>query len=145
MLKLSTKGRYGIRAMYEIAKQYPKTVTIKEISTKQSISIPYLEQILNRLKNKGIIIPVKGPGGGYILSKKPEEITLYEILEKLEGPLALTPCLNPAKGCIRIDECVVHLIWEKLGEKIEEFLKTITLKDLLGFNRKEAAWQSLNL
>lgn len=145
MLKLSTKGRYGVRAMYEIAKQYPNAVTIKEISTKQGISIPYLEQILNRLKNKGIIIPVKGPGGGYILSKKPEKITLYEILEKLEGPLALTPCLNPTKGCVRVDECVVHLIWEKLGERMEEFLKTITLKDLLELNRREAVCQNLNL
>lgn len=133
MLRLSTKGQYGVRAMYEIAKGHPKPITIKEISKRQDVSIPYLEQILNRLRHAGLIKSMKGPGGGYILSKKPEEISISEILKELEGPFALTSCLNPEEGCVRVDTCVTHLLWKRLGEEIEEFLNTITLKDLLGF------------
>jgi len=133
MLRLSTRGQYGVRAMYEIAKAYPEPVTIKEISEAQSLSIPYLEQILNRLKHGGLVVSIKGPGGGYVLSRGPEEINIIEILRELEGPLALTSCLNPEEGCVRVEGCVTHLLWKRLGEQIEGFLKTITLRDLLGF------------
>lgn len=136
MLRLSTKGQYGVRAMYEIARAYPEPVTIKEISERQDLSIPYLEQILNKLKHRGLLISIKGPGGGYILSRKPEDINIIEILSELEGPLALTSCLNPEEGCVRVEGCVTHLLWKKLGEQIEGFLRTITLRDLLGFGRQ---------
>ncbi|MCX7792901.1 MAG: Rrf2 family transcriptional regulator [Thermodesulfovibrionales bacterium] len=136
MLRLSTKGQYGVRAMYEIARAYPEPVTIKEISEKQELSIPYLEQILNRLKHSGLLISIKGPGGGYILSRKPEEINIIDILKELEGPLALTSCLNPEEGCLRVEGCVTHLLWKRLGEQIEGFLRTISLKDLVGLGRE---------
>ena len=132
MLKLSTKGQYGVRAMYEIAKGYNNgPITIKEISKKQAVSIPYLEQILNRLRKAEIIKSVKGPGGGYILSKKPGSISIGKILRELEGPIAMASCLDPKEGCIRIDGCVTHLLWKSLGEKIETFLDSMTLNDLL--------------
>ncbi len=122
--------------MYEIAKAYPEPVTIKEISKRQDVSISYLEQILNRLRHAGFIISMKGPGGGYILSRSPEEISISEILKELEGPFALTSCLNPEEGCIRVDTCVTHLLWKRLGEEVDEFLNTITLKDLIGFEKE---------
>ncbi len=131
MLRLSTKGQYGVRAMYEIARAYPEPVTIKRISEAQDLSISYLEQILNRLKHRGLLHSIKGPGGGYVLSRRPEEINIIDILRELEGPLALTSCLNPEEGCVRIEVCVTHLLWKRLGEQIEGFLKTISLKDLL--------------
>ncbi|MEM0202449.1 MAG: Rrf2 family transcriptional regulator [Archaeoglobaceae archaeon] len=131
MLRLSTRGRYGVRAMYEIAKAYPKPVSIKQISEKQELSVPYLEQILNRLKNAGLLMSIKGPGGGYVLNKRPEEISILEILKKLEGAPALASCLDPKRGCSRIEICVTHVVWKKLGEQIEGFLSTITLADLL--------------
>lgn len=136
MLRLSTKGQYGVRAMYEIARSFPEPVTIRAISEKQELSISYLEQILNRLKHSGLLISIKGPGGGYILSRKPEEINIIEILKELEGPLALTSCLNPDEGCVRVEGCVTHLLWKRLGEQIEGFLKTITLKDLIEFGKE---------
>lgn len=132
MLRLSTKGQYGVRALYEIANGYPdKPVTIREISDKQDVSVSYLEQILNKLRKAGFIRSIKGPGGGYLLNKSPNEITIASILKELEGPFAITSCLDPEEGCIRIDSCVAHLLWKSLGEQIEAFLNTITLSNLL--------------
>jgi Rrf2 family protein len=138
MLRLSTKGQYGVRAMYEIAKGYPhQPVTIKEISERQNVSAQYLEQILNKLRKANLIRSIKGPGGGYILNKDPKDISIASILNELEGPVALTSCLEPEKSCIMIDKCVVHLLWKALGEQIEGFLKTITLKNLINENLNE--------
>lgn len=131
MLKLSTKGQYGVRAMYEIAKGFPEPVTIKEISERQDVSVAYLEQILNKLRRAGLIRSIKGPGGGYLLGRKPAEISIASILNELEGPVAITSCLDPDEGCVRIDSCVTHLLWKALGEQIGAFLNTITLNNLV--------------
>ncbi len=132
MLRLSTKCQYGVRAMFEIAKGYNSgPVTIKEISEKQDVSVAYLEQILNQLRKAGIIKSVKGPGGGYILDKEPGSISIGAILRELEGPVAITSCLDPKEGCIRVEGCVTHLLWKSLGEKIEAFLDNMTLQDLI--------------
>lgn len=132
MLRLSTKSQYGVRAMFEIANSYHSgPVTIKEIAEKQSVSVPYLEQILNTLRRAGIIKSVKGPGGGYVLSKEPVYISIGAILRELDGPVAITSCLDPKEGCMRIDGCVTHLLWKSLGQKIEAFLDNMTLQDLI--------------
>ena len=133
MLKLSTKGQYGVRAMFELAKNYEQgPLTIKEIANRQDVSVAYLEQLLNKLRRSELIISQKGPGGGYLINKKPEEISVGMILNSLEGPVAITQCLDPsAKGCKRVDGCVARLLWKSLGEKIEDFLETINLDDLL--------------
>ncbi|MCL4475092.1 MAG: Rrf2 family transcriptional regulator [Nitrospirae bacterium] len=132
MLKLSTKGQYGVRAMFEIARGYPESpVTIKEISERQDVSVAYLEQILNKLRRAGLIRSVKGPGGGYLLTKDPGGVNIASILKELEGPVAITSCLDPEEGCARVEGCVTHLLWRSLGAKIEAFLETITLRDLL--------------
>ncbi len=133
MLRLSTKGQYGVRAMFEIAKNYKKgPLTIREIAKRQGVSVAYLEQLLNRLRKANFIKSHKGPGGGYVLCKKPEEISVGMILNTLEGPVAIAQCLDPlTKRCSRIEGCVTRLLWKSLGEKIEYFLETISLKDLL--------------
>ncbi len=132
MLRLSTRGQYGVRAMFEIAKGYPaRPVTIKEISEAQDVSVAYLEQILGKLRRAGIIRSVKGPGGGYLLNRRPEEISIAAILNELEGPVAITSCLDPDEGCVRIDSCVTHLLWKALGEQMGAFLQTITLRNLI--------------
>lgn len=133
MLRLSTKGQYGVRAMFELAKNYNKgPLTIKEIAARQDVSISYLEQLLNKLRKSKLIKSQKGPGGGYIISKKPEEISVGMILNSLEGPVAITQCLGPSTGnCKRVEGCVARLLWKSLGEKIEDFLGTINLNDLL--------------
>jgi len=132
MLRLSTKGQYGVRAMYEIARAYEKgPVNIKTISERQDVSVHYLEQILNILRRAGLIKSIKGPGGGYVLTKAPQEISIGEILEQLEGPIAITSCLDPREGCLRVDQCVAHLLWKGLRFQIEEFLRKVTLADLV--------------
>lgn len=142
MLRLSTKGQYGVRAMFEIAKGYNYgPITIKKISERQAVSVSYLEQILNKLRKADIIKSVKGPGGGYILSKEPGNISIGTILRELEGPVAITSCLDPKEGCIRVEGCVTYLLWKSLGERIEAFLDNMTLKDLLegSTTRRESA------
>jgi len=132
MLRLSTKGQYGVRAMYEIAKGSGLgPVTIKRISQEQHVSVAYLEQILNKLRRAGIIKSVKGPGGGYVLAKDPKLISIGEILKELEGPVAITSCLDPKEGCVRVDSCVTHLLWKSLGDNIKRFLDGMKLQDLL--------------
>lgn len=117
--------------MYEIAKGYRRgPITIKEISERQEVSVAYLEQILNKLRRAGLIKSVKGPGGGYVLDRAPEGISIGAILRELEGPVAITSCLDPNEGCIRVDSCVTHLLWKALGENIEAFLDNMSLRDL---------------
>ncbi len=124
--------------MFEIATGYPSSpVTIKKVSGKQDISVPYLEQVLNKLKRAGLIRSIKGPGGGYLLSREPGDITVGEILREFEGPVAIASCLDPRKGCARVESCVAYLLWKSLGEKIEVFLNTVTLKDLLAGTFKQ--------
>lgn len=131
MFKLSTKGRYAVRAMFEIAKAYPNGVTLDEISERQKISRVYLAQILNRLRQARLIRSSRGPGGGYVLRKPPEEINLYDILEPLEGPVCVASCVDPAEGCDEIDECVAYPIWKRLSNYIECMLKNVKLSDLI--------------
>jgi Rrf2 family protein len=133
MLKLSTKGQYGVRAMFELAKNYNKgPLTIKEIAKRQGVSVSYLEQLMNRLRKSELIKSRKGPGGGYVINREPADISVGMILNALEGPVAITQCLDPTtKGCKRVEGCVARLLWKSLGEKIEDFLDTINLNDLL--------------
>lgn len=124
--------------MFELAKNYEKgPLTIREIAERQGVSISYLEQLLNRLRKAKLIKSRKGPGGGYVISNKPEHISVGMILSSLEGPVAIASCLDPAaKGCKRVEGCVARLLWKSLGEKIEEFLDTINLNDLISEEAK---------
>ena len=119
--------------MFELAKNYDQgPLTIKEIAARQGVSVSYLEQLLNRLRKSKLITSQKGPGGGYLINKKPDEISVRMILHSLEGPVTITQCLDPsANGCKRIDGCVARMLWKSLGEKIEDFLDTINLNDLV--------------
>jgi Rrf2 family cysteine metabolism transcriptional repressor len=138
-MKLSTKGKYGVRAVFEIARHFGKgPITIKEISERQGISFSYLEQILHKLGKAGLIESVRGPSGGYLLGRKPQELTIGDIVRVLEGPIALSHCLEPGESgdCYQADDCVARMVWAKVGEKIEKALDSISFQDLLQ-NRKE--------
>jgi Rrf2 family protein len=119
--------------MFELARNYKKgPLSIKEISKRQDVSVAYLEQLLNKLRKSQLIKSRKGPGGGYEINKRPEEISIGLILNALEGPVTITQCLGPkAKECNRVEGCVARLLWKSLGEKIEQFLGTISLDDLI--------------
>lgn len=139
-MKLSTKGKYGVRAVFEIARNAGEgPITIKEIAERQGISFSYLEQILNRLGRAGLIESVRGPGGGYLLGKKAVELTIGDVVRALEGPIALSHCLEPGMSddCYQADDCVARMVWSKVGAKIEQALDSISFDDLLRQYPKE--------
>ncbi len=133
MLKLSTKILYGLRAAITIALNDGAPLSAREISISQGIPEQYLEQILVKLRKGGILKSVRGPGGGYVLSRPPEEISIYEIATTLEGPIGLTKCLDPEEDfeCDRENNCIAKLVWSHLQSQIESILRNLTLKQVL--------------
>lgn len=128
---ISTRGRYALRVMIDLSQQYPDSYTpLKEIAARQEISEKYLENILKSLVTQGFILGLRGKGGGYRLTKSPEEYTLASILHATEGSLAAVACLEDhAPECARAGQCPTRPIWEKLNNLIEDYLGSITLAD----------------
>lgn len=132
-MRISTKGRYGLRAMVDLAIHYSEgQITLSSIAQRQEISESYLEQLLNALKKAGLINSSRGHQGGYILSKDPSVITLFPIIEVLEGTLAPVHCIDKYQDleCKRNDVCVTKDVWEKVRNSICSVLDSITLKEL---------------
>jgi Rrf2 family protein len=128
-MRLSTKSRYGVRAIFDIAYHGGGDgVQIKDIARRQEISPRYLEQIFQKLRNGGILVSKRGPLGGYSLARTPEEITVGAIIRVTEGGLAPVFCVQPersGKDCDRIAE-----FWKEAGEKLEDFFDSVTIQDL---------------
>lgn len=132
-MKLSTKGRYGVRAMVDLAlHQGQGAIPLRKIAERQEVSENYLEQLISVLRKVGLVDSVRGAYGGYLLAKKPAEITVGDIVRALEGPIAPVDCVaeGAEENCDNIGECVTRLIWEKLKNSINEVLDSITLEDL---------------
>jgi Rrf2 family protein len=134
-MKISTKIRYGARAMLELAYHYGEgPIELKEIAKKENISLKYLEQVINPLRAVGLVKAVRGAKGGYSLAKPPSEICLYDVVETLEGPLNLLECLRDSKVCQKVPSCVTRDIWREVSEAISKIFYSITLEDMV--NRK---------
>ncbi|PLX86590.1 MAG: Rrf2 family transcriptional regulator [Desulfuromonas sp.] len=134
-MKLSTKGRYGVRALFDMAYHSGTLPSqIKDISRRQEISPRYLEQIFQDLKKGGLLKSKRGPQGGYFLAKKPDEITVQEIILAAEGELALVECAKAPEDCKSqcdfINQCVTQKIWVEASRRLNEYFEKITLKDL---------------
>ena len=142
MLKVSTRGRYALRAMLDVA-QYGSAAPVprSEIAERQELSPDYVAQLFRRLRDAGLVLGIKGPSGGYSLARSPEEIRIGEIVRAVEGPIATVDCVlsMPGRPCHRLDHCVAHQVWMRLSATIEEFLDSITLADLCDDARKLAA------
>lgn len=136
-MKISTKGRYALRLMLDIALNDAKTpVRIKNIAERQQISDKYLEQIVSSLNKAGFVKSLRGPQGGYRLTKKPEEYTVGMILRLIEGSLAPVACLDDdINNCTRADRCPTLILWEKLYDAISEVVDNITLADLISWQK----------
>ena len=131
MLRLSTKGRYGTRAMLELALSGGnKPILLREIAERQDISLKYLEQIIPSLKSAGLVNSSRGASGGYFLAKSPEEITIKEIVEALEGPLKLVDCVGDPGLCQVAGQCVTRDLWDEVSVNISKLLESRTLADL---------------
>ncbi len=131
-MKLSSKCRYGIRAVIEIARNYQQRPTKrKEIAASQNLDDSYLENILIDLKNKNIVGALRGAKGGFVLKRAPEDITLLNVIESLQGDLSPAECLSTPDVCDRVDNCVTRPVWQKMKNAQEDVLKNVTIKDLL--------------
>ncbi len=134
MIRISTKGRYGTRLLINLARRYgteTQAVVLKEISDEEGISIRYLEQIIIPLKINRLVKSIRGTGGGYILSRPPEEIDMSEILQALEGNCCLVECLEDEDFCDRIADCPTYGIWKGATDLLKGYFKSITLKDII--------------
>lgn len=138
IMKVSSKGRYALRLMLDIAQHDTGSpVRIKDISSRQKISDKYLEQIISALNKAGFVRSVRGPQGGYLLTRKPEEYTVGMILRMTEGSLAPVACLEEEAGsCERQDSCVTFRVWKELNDAINGVVDRITLADLLEWSRE---------
>ena len=140
-MKLSTKGRYGVKSMLDLALHNGEgPIALKSIAERQEISENYLEQLFAALRKAGHVRSVRGAQGGYLLSKNPDSITIGSILRSLEGSLAPVDCVledEPHK-CDRFDDCVTKIVWEKIRDSVNEAVDSITLGDLVKKSNKDS-------
>lgn len=145
-MKLSTKGRYGLKAMFQLALQYGEGPTpLNNVAQEQNISENYLEQLVATLKKNGFLESVRGAQGGYYLSKAPNEITVGNILRALEGDIAPADCVIDSEdtNCERAEYCVTKLVWEKIRDSIDDVVDSITLQDMIDEHNTMMAKKSL--
>ena len=130
-MKISNKGRYGVKAMVDIAMHYGDApVSIKTISQRQNISEYYLEQLFSPLRKAKLIKSIRGAQGGYVLNYAPKDITVADVMNVLEGPVEIAECIEGTE-CDDIDFCATRLLWEKIKNSIDEVMKNITLQDIV--------------
>lgn len=130
-MRVSTKGRYGLRAMVDLAEhEKGKAIPIRKISERQDISEQYLEQLFATLRKAKLVKSVRGAHGGYMLNHEPEEITVADIITTLEGPIAPVDCVVEEDFCNYVDKCVIHGLWEELAEAINSVIDNMSLADL---------------
>ena len=144
-MRLSTKGRYAVMAMADLAAHGgERAVSLAEIAARQQISLPYLEQLFARLRRAGLVKSVRGPGGGYKLAKSAAGTAVAEIVLAADEPIRATRCAGDgaAAGCMASGEqCLTHGLWEALGRQIEGYLASVSLDDVINrrFEAQSAA------
>ncbi len=135
MWQLSTKGRYGTRMMYQLAINYGNgPMLLKNIAQSENLSIKYIEHIIPVLKTAKLVFAIRGPQGGYQLTKKPEDITIKMVIEALEGNISPTNCIGSPHICDKNLSCQSRKIWTIIDKKIKTTLQNITLKDMVEDN-----------
>lgn len=143
-MKLSTKGRYGTRAMLDLAFHYGDgPILLKDVARRQDVSERYLEHVVTPLKVAGLLTSVRGAGGGFTLAKPPSQIKLSEIIQAVEGSIAPVDCVDDPKLCPRADFCVTRDIWTELKEAMNGVLESTTLQDLVERQREKSEPQAI--
>src|ERR1700741_5041054 len=134
-MRLSTKGRYAVMAMADLAshEQGTRPVSLADVAQRQEISLSYLEQLFAKLRRGGLVRSVRGPGGGYPLSRPWGEIRFADIIGAVDEPISATRCKSGSpKGCTATGHrCVTHDLWEELGRQIQVFLSSVSLADVV--------------
>ena len=129
-MKLSTKSRYAITAIIDLAKNQNGAVSLKDISVRQGISLSYLEQLFCKLKNKKVVISRRGPGGGYTLNRKSSDISLFQIITAVDENIDQTQCAG-SMNCLKYKPCTTHHVWTGLNKIIKDYMKSITIEDVI--------------
>ncbi len=130
-MKLTTKGRYAVTAMLDLALHYEREpINLADISGRQGISLSYLEQLFSRLRKQGLVESARGPGGGYMLARPSTQITIADVIQAVDESVDATKC-GGQKNCHGEDRCLTHDLWEDLSRQISGFLSGITLADLV--------------
>lgn len=131
-MKISTRGRYALRLMLDLAVYGGgKPVSVRDVAERQLISDKYLEQIVTPLSRAGLVRSVRGAGGGYLLTRRPEEYTVGEILRPVEGDLAPVECATDARLCGRSGECATMALWQEIHRAVSQVVDNTTLADLM--------------
>ena len=133
-MKLTTKGRYAVTAMMDLALHAKiDRVTLAEIAVRQQISLAYLEQLFAKLRRAGLVSGVRGPGGGFMLAKSADEMRIADIVFAVDEPIKATRCRSEGEvGCLKKGgRCLTHDLWDELGTQIELFLSSVTLADVI--------------
>jgi len=144
-MKLSTKGRYGVRLMLDLAAHYgERPVLLREISQREDISEKYLWHLITPLKSAGLIHATRGAHGGYELAKAPSEITVKDIFEVVEGPICLVDCMENPATCKRSDFCVARDLWGDASKALAESLEKTTLASLVRKQKDKKQRKTVN-
>ncbi|HLI65476.1 MAG TPA: Rrf2 family transcriptional regulator [Caulobacteraceae bacterium] len=134
-MKLSTKGRYAVMAMTDLAGHGDeRPVTLAEIAERQQLSLPYLEQLFARLRRRGLVVSARGPGGGYRLARTADATSIADVVTAVDEPLRATRCAGSDAliGCMRGGErCLTHALWEETGRRIEDYFASVSLADVI--------------
>ena len=139
-MKISTKGRYGLRILIDLAMHDPgKPRMLRDIAESQQISEKYISRLVIDLRRAKLVRSVRGVNGGFHLAKRPDEITLLEVLETMEGPLSVVECVRSPEKCKRENLCPARNIWTQLNDGIRELTRNITLDDILNAYRQHNA------
>jgi Rrf2 family cysteine metabolism transcriptional repressor len=144
-MQISTRGRYGLRAMFELAQGFGHTpVLMSTVAERQSLPPKYLHALLTRLKTAGLVRSMRGSGGGFVLTRPPAEIRLREILCALEGPLSLVACIADKRACNRANRCPARRVWQDIADAVDDALENVTLQDLLAPEKTKCSRNSRN-
>jgi Rrf2 family cysteine metabolism transcriptional repressor len=131
-MKLSTRSRYGLRAILELAIEYGnKPMQIKTIAEREDISNKYLEQLMSILKSSGLVRSIRGPKGGYLLAKAPADIKVSDVFVALEGPMITVDCVDHPEFCVRCTDCVTRQVWTDIQTAMMGVLEAQTMQDLV--------------
>lgn len=133
-MRLSTRGHYGLKAMFDLAQHYgTEPIPLKTVAERQGISENYLEQLIAILRKTGLVKSVRGAQGGYILAREPGRITVGDIIRAMEGPIAPVECVSEVEPteCVQADSCITRAVWARVRDTLAEVMDSISLADML--------------